>query len=177
MGVSLLNRRLKAAIMFYDVLHRLRAGRGTGTASLETNLLQQLTVMREVVLSEVFLEIQKANGALDWDMCLVIIAACGVGPRTIRILQTYWGRLTMGDRAGGYFGRPFKGYRGVAQGDPLNPRIFNMVVDAVIRHWAEEVAPNKDGTKGLPLLRQPIRIGYGRHSTSSLASLTLSASG
>ena len=38
-------------------------------------------------------------------------------------------------RAGGYFGTGFKGERGVTQGDPLYPTIFNVVVDAVVRHW------------------------------------------
>ena len=38
-------------------------------------------------------------------------------------------------RAGGYYGKYFKGGRGVTQGDPLSPTIFNVVVDAVVRHW------------------------------------------
>ena len=38
-------------------------------------------------------------------------------------------------RAGGYFRTGFKGKRGVTQGDPLSPTIFNVVVDAVVRHW------------------------------------------
>ena len=38
-------------------------------------------------------------------------------------------------RAGGYYGTGFKGGRGVTQGDPLSPTIFNVVVDAVVRHW------------------------------------------
>ena len=38
-------------------------------------------------------------------------------------------------RAGGYYRKGFKGGRGVAQGDPLSPTIFNVVVDAVVRHW------------------------------------------
>ena len=38
-------------------------------------------------------------------------------------------------RAGGYYGDAFKGARGVTQGDPLSPTIFNVVVDAVVRHW------------------------------------------
>ena len=38
-------------------------------------------------------------------------------------------------RAGGYYGETFKGYRGVTQGDPLSPTIFNVVVDAVVSHW------------------------------------------
>ena len=37
-------------------------------------------------------------------------------------------------KAGGYFGRLFKWYQGVTQGDSLSPTIFNVVVDAVIRH-------------------------------------------
>ena len=38
-------------------------------------------------------------------------------------------------RAGGYYGTGFKGARGVTQGDPLSPTIFNVVVDALVCHW------------------------------------------
>ena len=38
-------------------------------------------------------------------------------------------------RAGGYYGEAFKGARGLTQGEPLLPTIFNVVVDAVVRHW------------------------------------------
>ena len=38
-------------------------------------------------------------------------------------------------RAGGYYGTAFQGERGVTQGDPLSSTIFNVVVDAVLRHW------------------------------------------
>ena len=38
-------------------------------------------------------------------------------------------------RAGRYYGTEFKGERGVTQGDPLSPTVFNVVVDAVVRHW------------------------------------------
>ena len=34
-------------------------------------------------------------------------------------------------------GAAFKGTRGVTQGDPLSPTIFNVVVDAVVRNWLE----------------------------------------
>ena len=42
-------------------------------------------------------------------------------------------------RAGRYYGTDFQGERGVIQGDPLSPTIFNVVVDAVVRHWATGV--------------------------------------
>ena len=37
--------------------------------------------------------------------------------------------------AGGYYGAAFKKARGVTQGDPITPTIFNVVVDAVVLHW------------------------------------------
>ena len=42
-------------------------------------------------------------------------------------------------QAGGYYGTAFKGGRGVTQGDPLSPTIFNVVVYAVVRHWVTGV--------------------------------------
>ena len=42
-------------------------------------------------------------------------------------------------RAGGYYGTAFKGERGVTQGDPLSPTMFNVVVDGVVRHWVTGV--------------------------------------
>ena len=38
-------------------------------------------------------------------------------------------------RAWGYYGEAFKGAQSVTQGDPLSLTIFNVVVDAVVRHW------------------------------------------
>ena len=49
--------------------------------------------------------------------------------------MVYWERTTMVARTGRYYGKGFKGERGVTQGDPLSPTIFNVVVDAVVRHW------------------------------------------
>ena len=38
-------------------------------------------------------------------------------------------------RASGYYWTAFQGARGVMQGYPLSPTIFNVVVDAVVRNW------------------------------------------
>ena len=40
-------------------------------------------------------------------------------------------------REGGYYGTAFQRACGVTQGDPLSPTIFNVVVDAVVRHWVK----------------------------------------
>ena len=80
------------AITFYDILHGFWGFRGTGTAALKANLLQQRMTMREAVLFEVFLDLQKADADLDQDRCREIIAAYGVGPRVVWLLQTWWPR-------------------------------------------------------------------------------------
>ena len=46
---------------------------------------------------------------------------------------------------------PFKGYKGVTQGNPLPPTIFNVAVDAIIRHWMTVVTPTEAGMGGLGL--------------------------
>ena len=62
---AILNRRLTASITFHDFLHGFRAGRGTGTATLEDKLLHQLAALTEEVLYTIFLELHKAYDTLD----------------------------------------------------------------------------------------------------------------
>ena len=47
-------------------------------------------------------------------------------------------------KAGGYYGTAFQGARGVTQGDPLSPTIFNVVMDALVRHWVMVVVEGVD---------------------------------
>ena len=61
---EILNFRLTASITFQDLLHCFREGRGTGTVTLEANLLQQLAALREEFLYVIFLDLSKASYAL-----------------------------------------------------------------------------------------------------------------
>ena len=83
----------------------------------------------------IFLDLTKAYDALDRSRSLVILKGYGVGERVRKMLREYWERTTMVARAGSYYGKRFKGGRGVMQGDPLSTTIFNVVVDAVVLHW------------------------------------------
>ena len=65
-----LNCRLTASITYHNFLHGLQEGRGTGTATLEANLLHQLSALREEVLYTIFLDLHKAYDALDRSRCL-----------------------------------------------------------------------------------------------------------
>jgi hypothetical protein len=54
----------------------------------------------------------------------------------LRIISTtIWANDTMVPRQSGYSGRAFRAHRGVRQGDIISPVIFNVMVDAVVRHW------------------------------------------
>ena len=130
-----LHRQLTAGIKLHDALHGFREGCGTGTATLEAKLFQQLAAIREEVLYVIFLDLTKAYDDLDRSRILEILKGYGVGDKVRRMLREYWDKTMMVARAGGYYGKGFKGRRAMTQGDPLSPTIFNVVVDAVVRHW------------------------------------------
>ena len=67
---AILKHRFTSSVTYHDALHGFRAGRGTGTATLEAKLLQQLAAMREEVLYVIFLDLTKAYDALDRSRCL-----------------------------------------------------------------------------------------------------------
>ena len=92
----------------------------------------------------IFLDLHKVYGALERSICLEILEGYGVGPRLWRLLQTSWGFMRMVAKAGGYYGSVFKISRGVTQGYPLYPTIFNVVVDAVVRHWVTVMAESAE---------------------------------
>ena len=69
----------------------------------------------------IFLDLHKAHDALERSRCLEILEGYGMVPQATRLLQTYWRRLMMVTKAGGYYGTAFKGERGVTQGDPPPP--------------------------------------------------------
>ena len=104
---AILHIRLATSITYHNFPHGFRAGSGTGTATLEAKLLQQLVAMMEEVLYVIFLDLHKAYDALDRSRRLEILEGYWVGPRARQLLRTYWGKLTMVARSGGYYGTAF----------------------------------------------------------------------
>ena len=138
---TLISRRLMKAISFHDFLHGFVEKRGTGTATLEAKLAHQLAARDQEPLYEVFLDLRKAYDALDRERTLMALKGYGVGDRILRLLSVYWEGARHVCRTGGYYGTPFRSERGVTQGDPVSPVIFNVVVDCVVRHWCQLVFP------------------------------------
>ena len=70
-----------------------------------------------------------------------------MGPKTIRILWTYGPHPQMAAKAGGHYRPNFQNHRGVTQGDPLLPTIFNVVIETVIQHWVTVVGVSQEGSE------------------------------
>ena len=57
----------------------------------------------------ILLDLHKAYEALERSRCLEILALYGIVPQARKLLKTYWHRLTLVAREGGYYGTAFRG--------------------------------------------------------------------
>ena len=60
-----LNFRITASITYKNFLHGFWEGCGTGNATLESKLLQQLVALREEFMYVIFLDLHKAYDNFD----------------------------------------------------------------------------------------------------------------
>ena len=60
----LMDQRLQV-INFHDSLHGFLSGRGTGTATIEVKLAQQLAYLEQQPLFGIFVDLKKAYNAMD----------------------------------------------------------------------------------------------------------------
>jgi hypothetical protein len=132
------------SIKLHDTLHGCLAQRGTGTACIEAKLAQQLSYLELQTFYGVFLNLKKAFDAMDRERCILILEGYGVGPWMVRLIRNYWCEAIMVCRASGNYGQPFKAGRGVTQGGPLSARLFNILVDAVVRKMFRQLREEGD---------------------------------
>ena len=113
------------------------SGRRESTAleSWRPKLVQQLAFIEQSPLYGLFLDLRKAYDAMDRGRCLQIMEDCEVGANARRLIKAFWDNGVLVCKAAGFFGLPFRAGRGVTQGGPVSPTIFNLMVDAIIREW------------------------------------------
>ena len=70
----------------------------------------------------------------------------------LRLIKFFWDNAELVCCAGGVFGKPFMAHQGVTQGGPLLPHIFNVMVDAVVREWLQQVLGDEAATSGYGIL-------------------------
>eukprot|EP00957_Ditylum_brightwellii_P131604 10036550-Ditylum_brightwellii.AAC.1 len=57
----------------------------------------------------------------------------------LRLIIFFWEHAELVCRAVGRYGEKFKAHRGVTQGGPLSPKIFNIMIDAIVREWLRQL--------------------------------------
>ncbi len=130
-----MDNRLKAKIKFHDILHGFTKHRGTGTAIIEAKLQQELASILGVALYQVYLDLKKAYDKLDRTRLDQTLAGYGVGPLCRRLLRNYGFGQKIVPRKAGFCGPVIEASCGVVQGGLLSPMLFNIAIDAVVRHW------------------------------------------
>jgi hypothetical protein len=120
-------------IALHNSLHGCRNGQGTGTAVIEAKLTQQLAHIEQAPFYGVFIDLKKAFDAMDWERCIFILKGHGVGPSMRRLIRHFWDEATSKCRALGNYSTPFKTGHGVTHGNSLLAKLFNIMVDIVVR--------------------------------------------
>ena len=85
---GVLDGRLKG-VSLHDALHGFREKRECSTGIMEVKLLQQLAFIEQCPLYGVFLDLRKAYDAMDRSRCLKILQDCGIGFKTLRLIQRF----------------------------------------------------------------------------------------
>ena len=132
---EIIDNRLRASVLLHDVLHGFRAGRGTGTAILELNLVQELARVDQDPLFLVFLDLCKAYSMVDHGHLLVKLEGNVSVPHMCRILAVFWYQQEVVTHQNGYHGPHFRATRGITQGGLILPTLFNFIFDNMVRNW------------------------------------------
>jgi retron-type reverse transcriptase len=133
--------RLVDSITFDDSLHGFLPTRGASTAIIEAKLNLDTTIATSTTIYQVFMDLSKAYDSVSREKLLTILSQYGVGPHILAILSNFWSQLQLAPKQGGFYRLPIHTHRGVTQGDPLSPILFNIVVDAVICETKRQQGP------------------------------------
>jgi hypothetical protein len=96
----------------------------------------------------VFLDLKKAFDAMDRERCIMILEGYEAGPRMIQLIRGFWQDAIMVCRVAGNYGMAFKAGRGVTQSDLLSAKLFDILVDAVVREWVWQLKEDGDYEEG-----------------------------
>ncbi len=99
-----------SSIDFHDCLHGGLPKWGTGTASIEAKLAQQLAWRDQCPLYVIYLDLKKAYDAINRGRMLEILEAYGVGSNLLRLQNLFWQNAKLVCRAGGSYGSPFAAF-------------------------------------------------------------------
>ena len=86
-----------------DALYESRQGRGSGTSTLEENLVQHIAGICHNPLLRLFLDMRKVCDLLDHTRFMEVLKGYGLGPKLRRLKQRVWEDQAVVPKAGRYY--------------------------------------------------------------------------
>jgi hypothetical protein len=78
----------------------------------------------------------------------MILEGYGAGPWMIRLIRGFWHDTIMVCHMAENYGTAFTAGHGITQGGPLSAKLFNILVDAVVRKWVWLLEEDRDYREG-----------------------------
>ena len=86
---------------------------------------------------------------MDRGRCREILEGYGIVLNMICLIMYFWDNALLVCRASWRYGTEFRANHGVTQGRPLSPKLFNIMVDAIVREWLRQVLGVKEVELGI----------------------------
>ena len=132
---DIIDTHIKTVAMFHDVLHGLRASRGTVTVVMDLKMAQEIDSIEQDPLLLEFLELRKSYNKLDCSRILQTLEGYGSGQKMRGQLEEFWENKEVFTRQNSYNRPQFRENRGTTQDELASTTLFNVTVDSVVRHW------------------------------------------
>ena len=141
-------------------------GKGTEDAILNVRMILEKCYAHQRPLCVAFVDFAKAFDTVSHNELWEALRIMGIDPHAIWLLQGLYKESSGAVRVGGTTSRPFHIGRGVRQGCPISPLLFNIVTEIITRRLEERLSPtgrnlDNDCTDGYPT--QPYGIWIGGH--------------
>src|ERR1043165_833317 len=134
-----LQSRAEADKCLGDDQFGFRKGRGTRDAVAALRILTERSIQHSQDVYVCFVDYEKAFDRVDWKKLMRALRRMGVDWRDRRLIGSLYMGQQVRIRIEGEYSEPGKIGRGVRQGCPLSPILFNIYIEEVIRETLEEV--------------------------------------
>lgn len=154
--VSIIHNRIRAHLcnQLMDAQHGFRPGSGTNGAICSMRIMMELSRARRTPLHTAFVDFRKAFDSVNREALWAVMAARGVAPKLVTLIQDLYSDCSASVRANGAQSAPFPMASGVRQGCPMSPTLFVTFFDFLTR-----LVTLRCARKGMHGVRFAYRVG------------------